>query len=104
MVRLQTLDLRIGVRVPASQPFSAIGWMKMLKFGLFLIPSLLAFGQEASVPSEKAPPEVNQALQARIDKFYGAFIRGKFREAYLLVSEDSQDAFMESAKDTYASC
>jgi hypothetical protein len=105
MVRLQTLDLRIGVRVPASQPFSAIVWMmKMLKFGLFLIPSLLAFGQEASVPSEKAPPEVNQALQARIDKFYGAFIRGKFREAYLLVSEDSQDAFMESAKDTYASC
>ena len=79
----------------------------MLKFGLFLIPCVLAFGQEASapsVPSEKAPAEVNQALQARIDKFYGAFIRGKFREAYLMVSEDSQDAFMESPKDTYTSC
>ena len=25
MVRLQTLDLRIGVRVPASQPFSTDG-------------------------------------------------------------------------------
>ena len=105
MVRLQTLDLRIGVRVPASQPFSAFGWMtKMLKFGLFLIPCILAFGQEAPVSSEKAPPEVNQALRARLDKFYGAFIRGKFREAYLMVSEDSQDAFMESPKDTYDSC
>jgi len=87
--------------------------MKMLKFGLFLIPCFLAFAQRPTVPpkneapwvpSEKAPPEVNEALRARIDKFYGAFMKGKFREAYLLVSEDSQDAFMESSKDTYTSC
>jgi hypothetical protein len=28
MVRLQTLDLRIGVRVPASQPIKLISWGK----------------------------------------------------------------------------
>ncbi len=38
MVRLQTLDLRIGVRVPASQPPVAIArnLRQILKSGLFL--------------------------------------------------------------------
>jgi hypothetical protein len=106
MVRLQTLDLRIGVRVPASQPTPGFGvpGMRIAKLGLLLIPCVLAFGQDATVPSEKAPAAVDQALRARVSQFYQAFIDGKFRQAYLLVSEDSQDAFMESSKDQYKGC
>ena len=61
MVRLQTLDLRIGVRVPASQPDENKGrcMMKMAKLGLFLMACAAVYGQEANVPSEKTPNEVN---------------------------------------------
>ncbi len=78
--------------------------MKIWKFGLFLIPCILAFAQETPAPAVKPPDEVDQALRARVAQFYHAFESGKFREAYLLVSEDSQDAFMESSKDQYKKC
>ena len=32
MVRLQTLDLRIGVRVPASQPLILKDFLKVVQF------------------------------------------------------------------------
>lgn len=54
--------------------------------------------------SEKAPPAVDQALRARVNKFYDAFIAGKFKEAYLLVADDSQDKFFEMSKDEYKGC
>ena len=106
MVRLQTLDLRIGVRVPASQPEENKGrcMMKMAKLGLFLMACSVAYSQETTVPSEKAPSEVNEALRSRVQQFYQAFVEGKFRAAYLLVADDSQDAFMESGKDQYKKC
>jgi hypothetical protein len=106
MVRLQTLDLRIGVRVPASQPEESKGrcMMKMAKLGLFLMACSVAYSQETTVPSEKAPNEVNEALRSRVQQFYQAFVEGKFRTAYLFVAEDSQDAFMESGKDQYKKC
>ena len=34
MVRLQTLDLRIGVRVPASQPFIPKNFPQIVRFPL----------------------------------------------------------------------
>ncbi len=52
----------------------------------------------------KAPPEVDQALRARITTFYDAHITGKFREAIPLIAEDAQDDFLAAAKNTYKSC
>jgi hypothetical protein len=101
MVRLQTLDLRIGVQVPASQPLKA---MRMLKFGLILAAGSMVWAQQPGDLFDKAPPPIDEALRARVDQFYHAYMAGKFREAYPLVAEDSQDAFLESTKDTYKSC
>ena len=58
----------------------------------------------APEPFEKAPPGDDDALRARVNKFYYAFMAGKFKEAYLLVADDSQDKFFELAKDQYKSC
>jgi hypothetical protein len=101
MVRLQTLDLRIGVQVPASQPLRA---MNIVTFGLLLAAGSLMWGQDPAELFDKAPPPIDEALRARVDQFYEAFMAGKFREAYPLVAEDSQDAFMESSKDAYKAC
>ncbi len=101
MVRLQTLDLRIGVQVPASQPMN---FMRIIRLGLFLVACSLMWGQDPSDLFEKAPPPIDEALRARINQFYSAYMAGKFRDAYPLVAEDSQDAFMESSKDTFKAC
>ncbi len=52
----------------------------------------------------KAPPEVDEALRARITKFYNAHITGKYREAIPIVAEDAQDDFLAAGKNTYKSC
>ena len=52
---------------------------------------------------DKAPPAIDEALRARVGKFYGAFVAGKFKDAYLLAADDSQDAFFELSKDQYKS-
>jgi hypothetical protein len=101
MVRLQTLDLRIGVQVPASQPMN---FMNIIRLGLLLAACSLMWGQDPADLFEKAPPPIDEALRARINQFYGAYMAGKFRDAYPLVAEDSQDAFMESSKDTFKDC
>jgi len=53
---------------------------------------------------EKAPPAVDEALRARADKFYQAHVTGKFREAFALVAEDSQDAFLAAPKAQFKKC
>jgi len=78
--------------------------MTIIKFGLFLAACSLLWGQDPADLFEKAPPPIDEALRARVDKFYQAYMAGKFREAYTLVAEDSQDAFLESSKDAYKSC
>jgi hypothetical protein len=117
MVRLQTLDLRIGVRVPASQPNEAD--ILETTFGPFIMRTLIfsallgllgvvSYAQDKAPVTDdwvdKASPEIDAALRARVNKFYGAFIAGKFKEAYLLVADDSQDQFIELSKDQYISC
>src|ERR1700682_756304 len=78
--------------------------MKLLNLCLFLIAWALASGQDNSDLFEKAPPPIDEALRARVTQFYQAFTSGKFREAYPLVAEDSQDAFFAASKDTLKSC
>jgi hypothetical protein len=79
--------------------------MKALAFSsLLLLSGWTAFGQNPSEPADKAPPAVDEALRARITKFYDAFVSGKFKDAYVLVADDSQDQFFEMAKMQYKSC
>ena len=70
---------------------------------LFLTGSAV-FGQNPPDVSEKVPAGVDEALRARVDKYYGAFVAGKFKEAYLMVADDSQDKFFELDKTQYKSC
>ncbi len=57
---------------------------------------------DAKVASEKkAPPAREKALRAAVKKFADAFIAGKYRDAYLLVADDSQDHFMTMNKPQY---
>ena|ERR1700733_2424700 len=70
---------------------------------LLLLSALVTFGQDSSELLDKAPPAIDEALRARVDKFYNLFISGKFKDAYSLVADDSQDKFFELSKDQYKS-
>jgi hypothetical protein len=78
--------------------------MKLLKLCPFLIGCALASGQDNSDLFEKAPPPIDEALRARVAQFYQAYTSGKFRDAYPLVAEDSQDAFFAASKESLKSC
>jgi hypothetical protein len=71
---------------------------------LLLVGGMLGLAQDSKELVDKAPAPVEQALRARIDQYYQAFIAGKYKEAYLLVADDSQDAFLEAGKQQYKSC
>ncbi len=49
------------------------------------------------------PPEVDQALRAQATAFLKYQMEGKFREAYGLVAEDSQDYYLGAVKEKSAS-
>ena len=104
MVRLQTLDLRIGVRVPASQPNQRGVRSVMKALSLCLLLTTAAFAQENSDLFDKAPPPIDDALRARVTQFYDLYQAGKFKQAFSLVAEDSQDAFFSSGKEDYKDC
>jgi len=78
--------------------------MRFLRLCPFLIAGVLASAQDNSDLFEKAPPPIDEALRARVTQFYHAYTTGKFREAYPLVAEDSQDAFLGASKDVLKSC
>jgi len=60
--------------------------------------------QDPGAVFEKAPPDVDAALRARINEFYGDFVAGKFRQADALVAEDSKDTFFAAEKRRYNAC
>ena len=47
---------------------------------------------------QKAPPAVDEALRARISKFFQAHVDGKLRGAVEVVAEDSQERFFAANK------
>jgi hypothetical protein len=65
---------------------------------LLLLP-LLAFAQEL------APPDVDQALRARVTGFYQNFMEGSFspRKAEEFIAEDTKDYFYNAGKQRYIS-
>jgi hypothetical protein len=75
---------------------------QLLVLVLTLCP-LLA-GQDSTDLSDKAPPPIDEALRARVAQFYQAQMEGKFREAFTLVADDSQDAFFTAPKQQYKGC
>jgi hypothetical protein len=84
--------------------------MRLLK--LYLLPLLLslafgftlAFSQDTPDQSETVPPEVDQALRARVNQFYSANVTGKWRDAFQVVADDMQDAYLAASKETYDKC
>ena len=54
--------------------------------------------QDPAALFDKAPPDIDEALRARVTKFYQAHVEGKFRAADAFVAEDSKDAFFEADK------
>jgi hypothetical protein len=72
--------------------------MKFLKFSLLPLWCFLAFSQD------NAPPEVDQALRARVTQFYSANISGKWRDAFQVVADDMQNEYLAASKDTYDHC
>src|SRR5579863_5961596 len=71
---------------------------------LCLILGAAAFGQEASDLFDKAPPAIDDALRARVTEFYQLYESGKFKQVFLMVADDSQDAFLGSGKEEYKDC
>src|SRR4051794_9122395 len=62
---------------------------------LFLVCSLLP----AQTPNlDKPPQDVDDALRARITKFYDLHVASKFRQAEQLVAEESKDDFYVLSK------
>jgi hypothetical protein len=53
---------------------------------------LIAFGQQ------NPPPEVDQALRARVTQFMQYHVEGNFRKAYDMVAEDTKDEYFNMDK------
>lgn len=76
---------------------------------LFIAPlaaGLLCFAQTPgdSLKKEGAPKEIEAALRANVDRFYQASVSGKFKQALLLVAEDSLDHFLEEGASKFDAC
>lgn len=69
-----------------------------MRVALLLLLSFTSFAQQSEELFDKAPPEVDEALRARVAQFYQAHVDGKFRQADELVAEDSKDIFFEAEK------
>lgn len=63
--------------------------------------SAICLAQNPAELFEKAPPDIDEALRARIAKFYQAHVDGKFRLADELVADDSKDFFFAASKTKF---
>lgn len=67
--------------------------------GLLLVSALWA--QNPGDLLDKAPPDVEEALRARITAFYQAHVDRKFRQADDYVAQDTKDFYYEANKPGY---
>jgi hypothetical protein len=58
----------------------------------------LCLAQEPADLFQKAPPDVDGALRARISEFYQDYVDGKYRQAENLVAPDSRDYYYNADK------
>jgi hypothetical protein len=76
----------------------------MVRLPIFVILAAAAFAQTAPPASGPTPPpEVDQALRARIQEFYDLLVKGQFRKAESLVAEDTKERFYNQSKPRYKS-
>lgn len=92
-------------RDPAKGPADIIRDMNFLRrSGAFVAAALLlAWGAiaapaQSNDPFRAAPPEVEEALKARVSQFYDYFKTAKFRQAEDLVVEESKELFYSAKK------
>jgi len=64
----------------------------------------LLFAQTPNQAPDQASTEVDAALRARVDKFYQAFVSGKYSGAFEVVADEFKDEFIGSDKGSYRSC
>jgi hypothetical protein len=67
---------------------------------IWLFLPMLAWAQEAP---PAPPPEVDQALRARVSEFYQCHVDGTFRKAFELVADESKDFYFANNKTRYLS-
>ncbi len=72
--------------------------MQAVRLGCLALSVAACLAQDPAALFEKAPPDIDDALRARITKFYQAHVDGKFRAADAFVEEDSKDAFFAADK------
>ena len=70
----------------------------MLRVVLLVLGAAVAFAQTPPATPEKAPPEVDAALRARISQFYQFEVQGKYYQALQLVAEETRDLYVGSDK------
>jgi hypothetical protein len=78
-------------------------WIRFVLFPLALAAAAAAVPQQPPELFRKAPPEVEQALRARMAAFYQSHVDGKHRLAEDIVAPDARDFFYESNKPRYLS-
>jgi hypothetical protein len=77
--------------------------MTMYRVALLLAAAAAAIAQDTPELFKKAPPEVDEALRARVTQFFQCHVDGKFRQAEALVAEDTKDYFFVANKPKYLS-
>jgi hypothetical protein len=73
----------------------------MYRACLFALLASCLCAQEPADLFHKAPPAVDEALRARISKFFQLHVDAKFRQAEAMVAEDSKDFFYTANKPKY---
>jgi hypothetical protein len=69
----------------------------------FALVSTVALAQPAPQPTFQAPPEVEQALRARVTEFYQLHVESNFQKAWSLVAEDTKAYYFGAQKNTFES-
>jgi hypothetical protein len=75
----------------------------MLRISLIAIATAALWAQSAGQKGPEPPPEVEKAVRARTTEFCELHKQGKFRQAELMVADETKDYFYDSAKPRYVS-
>jgi hypothetical protein len=72
--------------------------MQRVRLSCLALSVAACLAQDPSALFEKGPPDIDEALRARVTTFYQAHVNGKFRAADALVEEESKDIFFAMDK------
>jgi len=74
---------------------ATLSYNEGMKFRIAIAALLAAgcFAQTAPPDAPKPPADVDQALRARVNEFYGLLLKKEFRKAEAIVAEDTKDYY-----------